>query len=85
MVKSRTRERPPAHLPDLLQHPPFDASRLTSDGGLARSSTRWSPWSASASSRLSAAAKAKTTPAPCAAIRMFKCVKRLHGEHVAST
>ena len=35
MLQSRTRRRPPASLPDLLQHVPFDAGRLTSDGGLA--------------------------------------------------
>ena len=35
MAQSRTRQRPAAELPTLLQHLPFDAGRLTSDGGLA--------------------------------------------------
>jgi hypothetical protein len=35
MAQSRTRQRPAADLPTLLQHLPFDAGRLTSDGGLA--------------------------------------------------
>src|SRR5262245_9133601 len=35
MPQSRTRQRPPANLADVLQHAPFDAGRLTSDGGLA--------------------------------------------------
>jgi hypothetical protein len=35
MLQLRTRQRPPDYLPDLLQHVSFDASRLTSDGGLA--------------------------------------------------
>ncbi len=35
MAQFRTRQRPPAMLPTRPQHVPFDAGRLTSDGGLA--------------------------------------------------
>jgi hypothetical protein len=35
MPQFRTRQRPPALLPVRPQHVPFDAGRLTSDGGLA--------------------------------------------------
>src|SRR5271166_574796 len=35
MPQFRTRQRPPALLPARPQHVPFDAGRLTSDGGLA--------------------------------------------------
>ncbi|MGO8947748.1 MAG: hypothetical protein ACLQUY_08810 [Ktedonobacterales bacterium] len=34
MLKSRTPQRSAANLSDPLQSPPFDAGRLTSDGGL---------------------------------------------------
>jgi hypothetical protein len=35
MTQSRTQQRLPASLAELVQHGPFDAGRLTSDGGLA--------------------------------------------------
>ena len=35
MLKSRTLQRSAANVTDPLQSPPFDAGRLTSDGGLA--------------------------------------------------
>src|SRR5215831_16382791 len=44
MAQSRTRRRLPATLADLVQQVPFDAGRLTSDGGLA--------WIAQADARL---------------------------------
>ena len=54
MPKSRTPQRPPASLPDWVRTTPFDAGRLTSDGGLA--------WIARADAALGLCAVQRGTP-----------------------